>query len=390
MKKLFRFALLFASAAVMAACSGSDDEETPGPGPGTDPTPDTDKKELTVMLSSSVIKADGVDKAVITVKYGNEDVTSESEFYVGEEKTPTTKIVNATYSTTTPGEFNFWVAYGRHNTKATPTKIMAIANDIPDRATDSKPSSTSFKKEVLVMEFTGLGCEYCPYMLAAMHKVLADAEYSAKMNLAMLYTLSSGEPFYPGPVDEGFGADGAPYVQVDARTSFANEQPLGVQTNVTNIKSTVDLCHAIAPQAGIAVNMVVGSGQMVARATVKAAKTAKYRIGAWILEDGLTSKINQTNDYNVPGDFSVHNNVVRLADSKVSTYDYSGYDLGTIAAGEYADHAFTINLDSSWKVENCHVIFFVMTEREDDARYLCVTNSIDVPLKKQEVGFAYK
>ena len=64
--------------------------------------------------------------------------------------------------------------------------------------------------------------------------------------------------------------------------------------------------------------------------------------------------------------------------SRYSGSDYSGHEVGALAAGGTGEHLFTMTLDESWVVKNCHDILrngaFV------DKGY-AVTNAIDVPVK---------
>ncbi len=75
------------------------------------------------------------------------------------------KFPNGVYTTTTAGSFSFWVAYKTENTIKTPSTITAVNFAIPDRPADPNPSSTSFVRRVLVMQFTGTGCGYCPLIV---------------------------------------------------------------------------------------------------------------------------------------------------------------------------------------------------------------------------------
>ena len=179
------------------------------------------------------------------------------------------------------------------------------------------------------------------------------------------------------------GVSTYPYVNFDFQTGLGN---FGYNSNVSNIKKNIDKSLSVDAGAGISVGMEVAGNKLVARVTVKAARSGSFRVGAWVLEDGLTgTQLNNgmKGDY----DFNTHNNVIRHVNSRYSGSDYSGHEVGALAAGGTGEHLFTMTLDESWVVKNCHVIFFV-TELVD--KDYAVTNAIDVPVKSSTIPFEYR
>ena len=59
---------------------------------------------------------------------------------------------------------------------------------MPDAPEDPQPDNTSFVRRTLITQFTGLGCGYCPFMIAAMEDVRKSAEYADKSVLAACHT----------------------------------------------------------------------------------------------------------------------------------------------------------------------------------------------------------
>ena len=114
---------------------------------------------------------------------------------------------------------------------------------------------------------------------------------------------------------------------------------------------------------------------------VKAAEKTKCRIGAWLLEDGIEyPQSGGTQPYH-----NIHDQSLRIADSKVSATDWSGYALGTIEAGKTVEHVFTMDMNPSWNAEKCHVVVFATTP-VGSGYY--VNNIVDV-LLNDSVQFEY-
>jgi hypothetical protein len=129
------------------------------------------------------------------------------------------------------------------------------------------------------------------------------------------------------------------------------------------------------------------------KAEIKAAVTDNYRIGAWLLEDGIYGK--QANNGASGYDYNTHDNCIRIADSKVTGTDFTGHYLGEIKAGEKKVFEFNptnMVLDKSWKAENCRLVIFITTEGEP-SKYTTntwyVNNVVVCPLNGS-VAYQYK
>ncbi len=110
---------------------------------------------------------------------------------------------------------------------------------------------------------------------------------------------------------------------------------------------------------------------------MKAAQTAEFRVGAWLLEDGISGSQSNYRPSVWTGDYNTHDNCVRIADSRVSSSNYTGYSLGTISTGETAEHAFVMTLDESWVTENLHLVLFVTTP---EGNSWVVNNAVACPV----------
>ena len=115
---------------------------------------------------------------------------------------------------------------------------------------------------------------------------------------------------------------------------------------------------------------------------VKAGANGNYRVGAWLLEDGIEAK--QSNN-GTAGNFSIHNNAVRaIAGCNAAKNDFSGTEV-SLSAGATASFDFAFAFDSDVKPENCHAAVYV--SEKIGAKWI-VTNVIDVHPGESK-GFEY-
>ncbi len=154
-----------------------------------------------------------------------------------------------------------------------------------------------------------------------------------------------------------------------------------VAANVNNLKKLLDNNAVATPEAGITAAVSATSAQIIINASVKAAVTGSYRVGAWILED----KINAMQYGAQSDEHNIHNNAVRAAAGNQSIL--TGTEIGTIEAGKTGNIVQTINIDRKWKIENCKVLIFVTNPDAD--KQTPVKNCIVCPIGGS-VAFEYK
>ncbi|MBQ5766811.1 MAG: TolC family protein, partial [Burkholderiaceae bacterium] len=163
------------------------------------------------------------------------------------------------------------------------------------RAEDPNPTSTSFKRRALVMQYTGTACGYCPYMIRPLETLAADADYKNKFTWAAIHTFNTeSDPAAPhNQVDKQqlgsrFGISNYPTVLVDySQVSFANND--GVNLGV--LKKAIDNSVANAASAGISATMTLDENNRVvtARVSVKAKDAKVYNVG--VLPQGAPSEV---------------------------------------------------------------------------------------------------
>ena len=138
----------------------------------------------------------------------------------------------------------------------------------------------------------------------------------------------------------------------------------GTSLSVETIKRCIDGLHQETADAGIAAAVALTGNSLGINVQIKAAKDNQYRIAAWLLEDGIRGK--QEGAYE--DWMSTHENAVRaMAGSSLNLRIY-GEKVGALTAGQTAEKTFVIDLDESWKAENCKVLV-VVNAAGKDGRY---------------------
>lgn len=376
MKRIFTFLMMVAAFAAATSCGleGGDTTDDPNKDQNQNPDPDPDQNDnentstdLTISIDTPVIKADGQSAANITVKLGTEVLKAGVKFYDAKIDKPMS-IKDFAFTTTEAGVYSFWASYKTFHTKS--VTVTAITSSIPDLPLDKKPESTSFVKRVFINQFTGTGCGYCPNMIDVLTKF--GKTYPDKFVLAACHTYNNDDPaFLDYSIDNAMAVGGYPCVVLN----LDKTQKFQDYTKPTLLKNMFLEDYGTGKVGtGIAVSTLLDGENIVIRAAMKVASEGKYRIGAWLLEDGIMAK--QSGAGNDP---IVHNNCVRDIYSKNTGTDYSGR-LHIMDAGESAEEFFLATMNSKWNSAKCHVVVFVCAQKTN-GNY-AVVNVIDCPLGK--------
>lgn len=399
MKNLFKYASLLMAAVMLFSCNGTIDpsqqEPEPGPGPGPEPTPEN--LTLKIVSDRNLVQTN-VDVATLTVTLGDEVVTEDVVIY--DKDFNVLDLPDFKFTAKKSGDHVLWASYGTYNSDE--ITIKAIDVPIPETPADPKPSSTDFKARVLLTEFTTTGCAYCPNMKILLHNALADAEVADRAVLTACHSgLINGkaDPAYVRTsLDDFCNISGFPTVNFDLYYSF-NNYTVGKSEMQGMINDLYSAKEDVA--AGIAVNASVDGDKAIIKATVKAAADGEYRVGAFLLEDGIyaVQSGGSAEDW-----MNTHDSVIRYIDSKYYSAagkdQYFGHSVGKIEKGKTADYVFDWDLDVIWSegalngelyggvywdefvMENLHLVVFVSTMGTDDKgnQYYYVNNVIDCPI----------
>lgn len=361
---------------------------------------DKEEEGLSAVLSTNLIQV-GKSYAAIIVRYNGKvllpeemnkviiyDATNDSPVtldFVAAETADGTVYALPAYYATEAGTKSFWVGYKIKNTRETPMSVTAVTSNIPSRPADAEPENINFVHRALFTQFTGTWCGYCPYMIVAFHDMLEDEEYNDKF----VHTAVHGKDSFATTLSDGKDlasilntSGGYPYVLVNLKDGIQNSN---VDTNIAYLKAAIENTLKTKPRAGIAARTELKDNMLLVRTSVKVSHTAEYFVGAWLVESGMyTQQANYAADELKYDYLDYHENVVRIADS--NTTNFLGHPMGTIKKGERADHLFVMELDPSWKVENCHLVLFVSTIQFNS---LTMTNAVKTTSLTSGVDFEY-
>ena len=358
--------------------------------------PDVPQTGLELTATPSTIIANGEDYAVLEVKFNGETLTEGFTLYDDEDNI--VELENMEFRTTTAGKYKFWAAYKSYNSETITITAKEPENDTPEPPQgpeDNDPENINFKRRVLLIQFTGTGCGYCPGMSAALKECLQYESFADSVVLTAAHRYNSSDPAYLAnyALDQAMGITGYPSLVADMyyMTSLYNNMAKFIRADL--LPATID---RTTTKAGISAISYIEEDQVIIKATVKAAEESLFRIGAWLIEDGI---YGQQSNYGIAeGDFDIHDNCIRVADSKVTSSDYTGHDIGPvdedgnvqpIKKGETAEYTFTIDLKDKWKRENCSLVIFVTApEKVQGRESFFVNNVIEMPLEG-EVAFEY-
>lgn len=413
MKNLIKYASLLFAAAMLCAtsCSGNVDPEENNNGNtennGNNNNNNNGGEDLVLHLySDRNLVQTNVDVATLTVTLGDEVVTEGVVFY--DAKNNEVSLPDFKFKATADGEYTFWALYGTYMSDEITIKAIDMA--IPESPEDPEPDNTDFKARVMLTEFTTVGCVSCPDMERVLHALETDKNEDGTLKYAdvldkLVFTECHSDligrvadPCYlhNKAFEDFYMIPGFPTVKFDI-DYLLKLRDKGV------IKSLVDeLYSAKAPVApGIAVNSSKNGPDVVFKVTVKAAVDGAYRVGAFLLEDGIEAK--QTGIMAGEEYMNTHNHVIRYVDAQYGAGFY-GIPVSNIVAGKTADIMFAWDLDEIWAYgtekgainggidwpervdENLHMVVFVTMSDGQGGYY--VANVIDCPLNG-ETPFEY-
>ena len=341
--------------------------------------------EVTLTVDKSVVKSG--DEVTFTVIYEGEDVTSASTIHANY----TNEQVSNPYTTSDSGDQSFYAKYNGIKSKlCSVTVTPAYAPEFP---VDTQVDSYSFNQRVLLVDHTGLGCGYCPYMKEAIKSASENANYKDKFNVVYSYSYSSSESCYTSTSKTLFN-----YYQNICSTSTIGMYLTGYPSTTFNyqhntagnynmVQSQINEVWDENPSASVALAAKIVDEKIVISASVKSSKTQNVKLSLWVLEDDIyATQSNATASW-----MHTHHNVLRDAPTKVSATDISGVDFGYVQANTTLSRVMEFDLfaASSWKKDNFKLIAIISAPSEKyDNKYEVVNTAICE--FGSSVGFDYK
>lgn len=398
MKIISRIIMMLAAAAMMAAC-GENKVETGG---------SVDVIDLVISFDKSVIMSNSSDAVTFRAYYKGEEISDNGAMFFKIEGSNYVQMTSRTFTTATPGEYSFQVAYGA--SKSDIIKITAINREIPSLPEDPSSSRSDFVHRTFFNQHTGAQCPNCPFMTYLLKQTLVNG-YEDKVVLASVrnYSGENGFATVPNP------ASSWPYLHVDYNESIQ------YNSSVKALQSRIDEIVTAPAKVGIAASpKYYEDGQVVVKVAVKAAEAGEYNVGLWLMQDNYKktqtvdmSRVSLLGSEGFTNDYHYHNNCVRVAESKYLG-SHVGYSLGAMQKGEVREWVFLVNVnlgegkdlngdkkidhnDGSWwegkakvSLDDLHFAAFVTTPTSTPRGVVyTVANAIDFPYDTPQ-PFEYK
>ncbi len=383
MKTIFKIVSLLAAVAALFSCDDTIDS--------------TDDSGFKVTVDKNVIRNFGGDYATFTVKMDGQEVKEGVVFHDAKNNDAVVDMPDFKFSSEETGKYSFWVEYGTEMSDE--IEIMVVSVDIPDTPGDPKPESTDFKSRVLVTQFTAAGCAPCAGLKLILHEAMEDPEVMDRIVFTACHPTvvnsMKDAAFISTKYYNFSGATGVPYMLMDMY-SGTSYYPTWKAQNIVDIFNECYDAKKDTP-TGIAVNAVLKDGQLITKATIKAGETGNYRIGAFLLEDGIYATQNNAGDNEW---MHTHDGCIRYIDSEYysgGSRQYYGHSVGKVEQGKTADYLFAWDLDEIWTAgnkaagqnnagkwepfveDNLHVVVFVSTIGTDERgnEFYYVNNVVD-------------
>lgn len=336
MKTIKNILILLAFLPALFACSGTVDADAL-------PVLAADRTELEIASA---------DKAVLTVTYNGQDVTSSSViYYAGAGSTSYTPLEGNVFAPQLEGEYTLYAEY--LDKTSAQIKINVKNTEVK---TESK-----FDRHVCVVEFTGAWCINCPEGYSKMMGILSKptlAKYKENIHICAFHSDVEGKDSLAVDQTQDLFKlfDGLAY------PSFATDlRDSGVLTSdgISNFQpSLMTSFNEYPAHCGVAVSSVLNEEGTEAKVTIKLESelTSQYRVVILVVQNNIKG-YQKTPEYQDGQDNYNHAHVVRKV---VTSYKdtFTGEKLtedGVVASGNVVTKEWTVEIDRRWVLENTEI-----------------------------------
>ena len=296
---------------------------------------------ISVTSNPTSIDAGGVLNFVCLGSNGS-SVTATSTFYVNG-----TAITGSSFTTTTAGTLDIFATHVNSlgETLTSPT-IQVVVNNV-----------INFNKRVLIEDFTGTWCQYCPRVSYAIE--LVNAQTSDATIVAIHRYNSSIDPFnFSGATDleNQIGLSGYPTAMLNRTTEWNYPE-----TATTSISQAVNLTSGVNPKLGVAMETTTSGNTSTVNVKVKFGKNfSNLKLVVYALEDNLI--YNQTNSTSYYGGANPivgfeHDHVLRAV---LSSSILGETITGSTNLNDEFSKSFTYNIPANVNASNVRFVAFVI------------------------------
>lgn len=304
-----------------------------------------DSSSLPVIeVSDTEIDLASETQVVFTVTYNGVDVTSDAEIFTdaGEQ------LSGSTYSPEEIGSETFYAVYNA--LQSNNVTVNVINSDVK--------IESKYDRHVMLAEFTGASCAFCPAGYDNMMLQLSKpsmSKYKPNIHICAFHSEEMGKDSLAiaatMDVKGLFGSLELPSYSVDLRYAGGLNTD-GLAAFNEHIKAAFQDNPA---HCGVSVSSTLASDKAQIQVKVASELTSEYRVVVLIVQDAIVGyqkhgELGELDDY-------THKHVVR---SVVTQYagTFTGEKItsdGKIAAGQEASKTWAVDIDSRWVLENTKV-----------------------------------
>lgn len=293
---------------------------------------------ISVTSNPTSIDAGGVLNFVCLGNNGS-SVTTTSTFYVNG-----TAITGSSFTTTTAGTLDIFATHVNSlgETLTSPT-IQVVVNNV-----------INFNKRVLIEDFTGTWCQFCPrvsYAIELVHAQTSDVVVTAIHRGSDPYNFTGATA-----LENQIGLSGYPTAMLNRNTEWNYPE-----TSTSSVSQAVNLTSGVNPKLGVAMETTTSGNTSTVNVKVKFGKNfSNLKLVVYALEDNLI--YNQTNSTSYYGGANPivgfeHDHVLRAV---LSSSILGETITGSTNLNDEFSKSFTYNIPANVNASNVRFVAFVI------------------------------
>lgn len=320
------------------------------------------EKKLTITANKSTISANGTDAVTFTVKYGDQDVSTDKSVNIirtfNGERMELAAGANS-FTTTVAGNYTFTARYYKGLELISDNSVSVVATSA------QSAGQQNFRHKLLGLQFTSIGCQNCPTLSNVIKSIqtsqpnrLVPVSFHLDYQVADPMKIAMGETYY-----KTLKGNGLPMFNLDLREG----------EEMTSVRSVIESEMAkrvenYPPTCGVAISTSYDSAtrKLTITPRIQSNIDSSYRYLVMLVEDGIVAE-----QYGVTGTYT-HNNVVRAVLSG-NIYGDKFNGGATLKAGVDTPltTVVTTTLQSNWKPENMRVVVSALSTSDNGVTYSC-------------------
>ena len=334
------------------------------------------EKRLTITANKSTISANGTDAVTFTVKYGDQDVSTDKSVNIirtfNGERMELAAGANS-FTTTVAGNYTFTARYYKGLELISDNSVSVVATSA------QSAGQQNFRHKLLGMQFTSIGCPNCPTLSNVIKSIQASQPNRlVPVSFHLDYTISDpmkvamGDTYY-----KTLKGNGLPMFYLDLRAG----------KEMTSVRSVIEeeMATRIAnypPTCGVAISTTYDSAtrKLTITPRIQSNIETNYRYLIMLVEDNIVYQ-----QYGITGNYT-HNNVVRaVLSSNIYGDKFNGGASLSVGIDTPLATAVTTTLATNWKPENMRVVVSALSTSDNGMTFHC--NNTNECAVGQSVGY---